>query len=136
MKNRMRTFVLSVVMLVGIALGAVNPVAAGVADLVVAQGQFEGRSDHVVTGGATILKADSGYILVLEADFSLDGAPAPTLGFGTGGEFVASTEFSPLKAINGFQAYAIPASVDPTAYDEVYVWCADFSVPLGVARLN
>ncbi|MGF1476484.1 MAG: DM13 domain-containing protein [Geminicoccaceae bacterium] len=102
---------------------------------VIATGTFEGRSDHITTGGISILKTASGHVAVLESDFSLDGAPAPTLGFGDG-EFVEATEFSELEANTGLQVYAIPEDVDPAQYTEFYVWCRDFSVPLGVASLS
>ncbi len=100
-----------------------------------ASGTFEGRSDHVTTGGVSIRKDGDNYFVVLEEDFSLDGAPAPTLGFGDG-EFDAATEFSSLKSNTGYQTYELPASIDPASYSEFYVYCADFSVPLGVAALT
>ena len=134
--TRVKSLVLALVAAIGLTVNTLTPAEAVTPHAVVAQGQFEGRSDHVVLGSATILKTDSGHVLVLEADFSLDGAPAPTLGFGKGGKFAADTEFSLLQSKDGFQAYAIPASIDLANYDEVYVWCADFSVPLGVAKLK
>lgn len=117
------------------AVVAPQPAEAG-GEKIVAQGTFEGRSKHVTTGGATVLKNGAGHILVLEEDFSLDGAPAPTIGFGNAGEFDKATEFSKLNSNTGKQTYQLPASVDPSKYDEVYIWCTDFSVPLGVAKLN
>lgn len=102
----------------------------------VASGTFEGRSDHITTGGAHILKVSNGYLLVLGHDFSLDGAPAPTIGFGNNGEFDAASEFTKLEKITGKQVYNLPADFTPANYSEVYVWCADFSVPLGVATLE
>ena len=101
-------------------------------------GVFEGRSDHITTGGVSILKTESGYIAVLEADFDLDGAPAPTLGFGKSGKkgFVKKTEFTKLKSDKGLQVYSIPAKIDPADYDQFYVWCSDFDVALGVAALR
>ena len=101
-----------------------------------AQGTFEGLSNHVTSGGVSILKTESGYVAVLEADFSLDGAPDPTLGFGNNGAFDTDTIFTKLENINGLQAYAIPANIDVSSFSEFYVWCAEFSVPLGVAALT
>lgn len=102
---------------------------------VVLSGKFEGRNKHITTGGVSIVKTASGYIAILEGDFSLDGAPAPTLGFGKDG-FDAKSEFTKLNSNDGLQVYALPASIDPMQYDEFYVWCADFSVSLGVASLK
>lgn len=102
---------------------------------VIMSGTFEGRSKHVTTGGVSIVKTVSGYVAILESDFDLDGAPAPTLGFGKDG-FDDKTEFTKLESEKGLQVYAIPASINPADYNEFYVWCADFSVALGVAQLN
>ncbi len=119
------------------AFGALTPqpaLAGG--EKVVSQGTFEGRSRHVTTGGATVIQSGVQHTLVLEEDFSLDGAPAPTIGFGNAGEFDKATEFTKLESNTGKQTYQLPKSVDPSKYDEVYIWCTDYSVPLGVAKLN
>ncbi len=102
---------------------------------VVKSGQFEGLNKHVTTGGVSILKTTSGYIAILESDFSLDGAPAPTLGFGKNG-FDKKTEFTKLESKEGLQVYLIPEGVNPADYNEFYVWCADFNIALGVASLK
>lgn len=99
-------------------------------------GSFEGRSDHITTGAVTIRKSDGAYYVVLENSFSLDGAPDPKLGFGANGAIAVETIFSPLEAKSGYQVYRLPASIDPAAYSELYVWCEQFSVPLGVATIG
>lgn len=102
---------------------------------IVATGEFSGLSDHVTTGDVTIRKDGASYIVVLEANFSLDGAPDPTLGFGNG-DFIAETQFSALNSKTGKQVYTLPAGLDPADFSQIYVWCEQFSVPLGVATLN
>ena len=109
---------------------------AQAASTVAASGTFTGKSDHVTTGGVTILKTDSGYAVVLEADFSLDGAPDPKIGFGNDGKFASKTLFTPLQNDKGLQVYKLPQSVDPMQFNEIYIWCEKFSVPLGIARLK
>ncbi len=96
------------------------------------KGTFEGASNHV-TSGTVHVTTDS---IDFQDDFSFDGAPDPKIGFGKNGEFDTSTIVEPLKANNGAQSYSIPDSVDLKAYNEVYVWCEKYSVPLGVARLQ
>lgn len=81
----------------------VVPTTAHAESRIVATGEFEGRSNHVVSGGVTILKTDTGYVVVLEPDFSLDGAPDPKLGFGNNG-YEALSKFSELRAEKGVQA--------------------------------
>lgn len=128
-----RFVMVAALMLLGVASAQAD--GHGAHTTVTATGSFEGRSDHVVTGGLTILKTETGYVAVLESNFSLDDAPAPTLGFGNDGDFVGATEFSKLESKTGLQVYAIPAGIDPSAYGEFYVWCSRFDVPLGVAAL-
>ena len=102
---------------------------------VIKTGTFEGRSDHIVKGHVSILQTSSGYVVVLEPDFSLDSAPDPKLGFGKNG-YDASTNFSKLNSNTGVQAYNLPASIDPNKYSEFWLWCEKFNVALGVANLN
>ena len=100
------------------------------------KGSFKGRSRHVTSGGVTIVKSGSGYSLKLAKNFSLDGAPDPWLGFGSNGRYSKKTTFAVLKKNKGAQTYKIPASVDISKFNEVYVWCKKFGVPLGVAKLR
>lgn len=101
----------------------------------IAAGAFSGLSDHVTVGGVAIHKDDEGYVVVLGEDFSLDGAPDPVLGFGDG-SYVAASKFSSLRNKDGKQSYRLPAEIDPTGFTQIYVWCEQFSVPLGVATLG
>lgn len=117
--------------------GQTTPADAAPSDSqIVAHGTFKGASDHVTKGGVSILKTAAGYVVVLENDFSLDNAPSPTLGFGKGGKFDKKTDWVKLSSKTGAQVYALPASIDPTKFDEFYVWCREFSVPLGIAKLK
>lgn len=112
---------------------SMTPAMAGGA---VSHGEFEGRSDHVTTGSVEIVKdGHGGYKVVLAKNFSLDGAPDPKLAFGHNG-IDKSTIFTPLLNKTGHQEYKLPASIDPTKFNEIYVWCEKFDVPLGVASLK
>jgi len=103
----------------------------------VASGTFVGASNHITTGGVDIIKNDDGsYTVVLAADFSLDGAPDPRVGFGKSGEYDPATGMGLLKSLTGQQTFTVPAGVDPADYNEIYIWCLKFNVPLGVATIN
>jgi electron transfer DM13 len=103
----------------------------------VAVGTFVGASKHVTTGGVEIVRnADNSYTVILGEDFSLDGAPDPRVGFGKSGNYDGNTELGKLAQLTGTQSYIVPASVDIASYDQVYIWCEKFSVPLGIAQLN
>ncbi len=100
-------------------------------------GTFVGASKHITTGKVTIIKTDAGgAVVILDKDFVLDGAPDPRVGFGKNGKYDKSTDLGKLEKIKGLQAYVVPASVNPADYNEVYIWCRKFSVPLGVAKVK
>ena len=102
----------------------------------VSQGSFTGASDHITTGGVSIVNDNGQLKLILADDFSLDGAPDPKIGFGKSGEYDTATTFTVLESNTGKQVYKIPASVSVSDYNEVYIWCEKFSVPLGVASIQ
>lgn len=102
----------------------------------IAAASFSGRSDHITTGRASITGSEGAYKLTLAADFSLDGAPDPIVGFGKGGTYNPATKLGSLKNKTGAQTYDLPANFNPADVSEVYVWCEQFDVPLGVATLS
>ncbi|WP_299152625.1 DM13 domain-containing protein [uncultured Tateyamaria sp.] len=94
-------------------------------------GTFVGASDHVTTGTAEV----AGNQVNLLADFTFDGAPDPKVALGKDG-YDSSTLMGLLTSNEGASSYAIPAGIDPSEYNEVWIWCEKFNVPLGVAKLN
>lgn len=122
---------LAAVLAIVLAVGA--PRLSGpalAAEQVQARGQFVGQKGHKASGGVAVVKTATGAAVVLEPDFRFDGAPDPRLGFGKDG-YDPATQFSALQANQGMQRYELPAALDPGAYNEVWVWCERFSVPLG-----
>lgn len=103
----------------------------------IATGTFTGANDHITTGGVSVVKtANGGAVVILDTDFSLDGAPAPSVGFGKDGEYVAVSDLGTLEENTGLQVFVVPASVNVDDFNEVYIWCDDFTVSLGVASLH
>jgi len=101
------------------------------------KGTFTGASDHITTGGVTIVKnADGSAVVILDSNFSLDGAPDPRVGFGKDGKYADISDLGPLTQKEGLQVYLVPASVNVDDFNEVYIWCKKFSVPLGVAAVK
>ena len=47
-----------------------------------------------------------------------------------------SAQLEALKSNTGRQEYRAPESIDPTRYNELYIWRGRDKVPLGVATLN
>ncbi len=101
----------------------------------VSSGSFVGKSKHVTAGSATIRKSSEGYVLELGDDFDFDGAPDPKFAFGKNG-VNKETIFSALKENKGAQSYEIPDSINPQEFNEIWLWCKKFDVPLGVAKLS
>jgi len=117
----------------GLMFAATDHASAGE---VLRTGQFFGQSKHVTKGTVTIEKEGDRILVVLGSDFSLDGAPYPTLGFSNGSKFSKKTEFAKLKTLNGRQVYELPKGIMQSAFDTFTVWCSQFSVPLGSAKLT
>jgi len=124
--------------ILAIALAGVISLAAAAAEAgTLASGTFVGASDHITTGAVEVIKNDDGsHTVVLGDDFSLDGAPDPRVGFGKDGTYDLATGMGLLQSLNGKQTYTVPAGVDPADYNEIYIWCLKFNVPLGVAAIN
>jgi hypothetical protein len=98
-------------------------------------GTFKGESNHVTSGRAEIAKEGGKNVVHLLDDFFFDGAPDPKVALGKDG-YDKSTLMGKLKKNSGKSSYEIPASIDPSKYNEVWIWCEKFNVPLGVAKIN
>ncbi|MEP4198930.1 MAG: DM13 domain-containing protein [Aliishimia sp.] len=130
----MKRFLLPLVTAATLSFTAALPVQAGSSQLT---GSFTGASDHITTGGVTVVKTSGGgAVVILDSDFSLDGAPDPRVGFGKDGAYVDGTDVGLLSSNTGLQVFIVPDSVNLDDLNEVYIWCLKFGVPLGVAALN
>ncbi|WP_299608189.1 DM13 domain-containing protein [uncultured Tateyamaria sp.] len=130
MLNFIKTLALTLAIAVGFAAGTASAET-------VSSGTFTGASDHITTGGVDVIKnADGSHTIVLGDDFSLDGAPDPRVGLGKDGHFNGNTDSGKLGNLTGSQSFVIPAGIDVSEFNEVYIWCEKFSVPLGIAKLN
>lgn len=119
-----------------LAITSFVPNIAAAADTA-ATGSFTGANDHITTGGVSVIKtANGGAVVILDTNFSLDGAPDPTVGFGKDGAYIEATELGDLGELTGLQVFVVPASVNVDDFNEIYIWCAQFNVSLGVASLE
>jgi len=98
-------------------------------------GSFNGMKGHKAAGQVAVVRTADGWEVRIEDDFTFDGAPDPWVGFGKSGSFVPATDFHRLRSNTGAQVYQVPADIDPAAYDEVYIWCRRYSVPMGSAQI-
>jgi len=97
-------------------------------------GNFTGASNHITTGRAVLVKSGTGGTVELLGDFTFDGAPDPKVALGKNG-YDPKTLMGALKSDSGASSYTIPAGINPDDYNEVWIWCEKFNVPLGVAKL-
>ena len=118
-----------------VALSALVAGSAWAQDRVVGTGTFEGASGHVTSGSVSVVETPTGFEVRLGDDFAFDGAPDPQVAFGRDG-YDADTILDLLQANSGAQTYEVPADFDVGSYNEVWIWCVEFDVPLGVARLD
>ncbi|WP_137297543.1 DM13 domain-containing protein [Psychromonas sp. SP041] len=119
-----------------VALSLMTFSLMGNAATAVKTGEFSGANDHITTGQVSLVQTPEGYAVVLGSDFSLDGAPDPKVGLGKNGQYDPKALLGKLISHNGQSAYIIPASVDVNNFDEVFIWCDQFSVSLGSAKIK
>ena len=98
-------------------------------------GRFSGASGHAVSGAVSVERTGNRMLLRLGEDFDFDGAPDPKVAFGNDG-YDAATILGALQSDSGGQTYAIPAGFDMSGYNEVWIWCEEFAVPLGMAKIE
>ena len=117
------------------AILTVAPVSAATG--VAASGTFTGASNHITAGGVSVIKTANGdAVVILDSDFSLDGAPDPRVGFGVNGTYKDASDLGELISKDSIQVYIVPPSVNVDDFNEIYIWCRKFAVPLGVAALK
>lgn len=99
------------------------------------RGRFSGRHGHRVSGGVTIESSGDVAVIRLDGDFRCDGSPDPVVGLGRDGQYDPATLMGRLRHLDGAQDYTLPCGVDLADYNEIYVWCRAFALPVGVARI-
>ena len=112
-----------------------GPVSHAAQGTETAHGSFTGASDHITTGTGSVFLTDAGWVVSLGSDFTFDGAPDPKVAFGNDG-YDSNAILGKLESDTGAQTYVIPASLDVGDYNEIWIWCEQFDVPLGVAKLE
>lgn len=102
---------------------------------ILAAGPLTPQSGHVVRGAVSLQVVDGQNALVLGDDFFFEGSPDPRLALGADG-LRRETLFASLEDNDGEQIYILPGRLDPSRYNEVWLWCEEFSVPLALAKLK
>lgn len=74
--------------------------------------------------------------MILDTDVSPDNVPDPIVGFGKDGAFVLASDLGALTRTTGLQVFVVPAIVNVDDVNEVYIWCEQVGVSLGMAFLQ
>lgn len=99
------------------------------------RGTFTGASGHDAGGMAEIVREGQEVRVVFAEDFFLEEAPAARVAFGRDG-YVPGTIFAPLTEFEGAQSFTVPDRLDVAQYNEIWLWCEKYDVPLAVAKLE
>ena len=117
----------------GVAL-TLSTAPANAAD-VLQTGTFVGAGGHKASGNVSIVMDGDVMKVVFAEDFVLQQAPAPQLRVGQG-RYTKGTIFATLAKFKGVQEYTISAGTDLGQFNEFWIWCEKFNVPLAVAKLR
>jgi len=105
---------------------------------VLARGTFVGADAivHKAEGTAKFIRTKGNEVRVrFEEDFNASNGPDLYVRLIKNGDVKDYVELGKLQGNIGSQSYAVPAGTDLSRYDSVIVWCKQFSVLFGTAKL-
>jgi len=110
-------------------------------DAVLKTGRFKPLNNEVASGSVALVRLADGRRVLRLLNTSIGPGPALRVylvrGPVGGNEDVRSfKDLGALKAHRGNHSYPVPASVNTDRYATVVIWCEDFSVAFGAARLR
>lgn len=111
------------------------PIATSLAATTVKSGSFRNAGGHKTSGSVKLVKDGNTWKVVMGANFRHDGAPAPRVAFGNG-KYVRGTIISKLRKNRGAQTYIVPKRLNVSKFTQIWIWCAKFNSPLGVASIR
>ncbi|KGM86533.1 Electron transfer DM13 [Roseovarius mucosus DSM 17069] len=104
------------------------------------KGTLSGRQGYTVSGTVKIKKQDGKTVVHLAEDYVFDPSKNPPdikIGFGNHETYAKGSKIhDKLTVKKGAASFEVPASIDVDNYDELYIYCEQFSVILGVAPLK
>jgi hypothetical protein len=104
--------------------------------VLLSSGSFVGFDKiHNGTGTVSIYEVDGKKVVRFEDGFQVNNGPDLYVGFGKSGTYVKGSDISELKGNVGSQNYELPANIDLSQYDSVWVWCKAFNTPFIQAEL-
>lgn len=118
------------------ALGAAPSFAASD----IRKGTLSGRQGYTVSGTVKIKKKDGKTVVHLADDYLFDPSKNPPdikIGFGNGEQYAKGSKIhDKLSVKKGAASFEVPAGINTDDFQELYIYCEQFSVILGVAPLK
>ncbi|MGQ0794981.1 MAG: DM13 domain-containing protein [Nitrosopumilaceae archaeon] len=101
-------------------------------------GDFVGVGDgiHDAQGQARVISLEDGSDVLRLENFESTNGPDLYVYLSTDDKATDYVNLGRLKANNGNQNYNIPDGTDLSRYDSVLIWCKQFSVLFGTAKLS
>ncbi|MEM7191101.1 MAG: DM13 domain-containing protein [Pseudomonadota bacterium] len=103
-------------------------------------GTFSGRKGYNVTGGVQVVKDGGTTTVVLGEDYVFDpnkNPPDIKIGFGNGETYAEGSKIhDKLTVKQGAATFEVPAGINTDDFSELYIYCEQYTVILGVAPLN
>ena len=104
------------------------------------KGTLSGRQGYNVTGTVEVKVVDGKTKVVLGEDYVFDPTKNPPdikIGFGSGEKYAKGSKIhEKLDVKAGTATFEVPADIDASKYDELYIYCEQFTVILAVAPLS
>ncbi len=100
-------------------------------------GTFASVNNKSGSGGVTVTQnPDGSSTVTLGENFVVQNGPALYVAFSDSGIVDTNAYIAPLQSFSGAQTYTVPANIDPAKYNQVMIWCHEFSVAFAVADLT
>lgn len=94
-----------------------------------------GESNTDAVGTVSLYQAPNAGVLVFEPNFRMNAPVGAILAFGRDG-YRPDTRFATLVRNAGRQSYSIPTSIEPSGFNEIWIWSEKVGQPLGLGRLT
>ena len=103
-------------------------------------GSLSGRQGYIVSGTVDVKTVDGKTTVSLGEDYVFDpnkNPPDIKIGFGNGESYAKGSKIhDKLSVKSGAASFEVPSSIDTSKYDELYIYCEQFTVILAVAPLK
>lgn len=104
-------------------------------------GTLRGRKGYTAGGTIQVKTANGKTKVILKSNYVFDpenkNPPDIKIGFGNNEKYAKGTKIhNKLTVKKGAAEFVVPASIDTSKYNQLYIYCERFSVILGVVALK